>query len=101
LSDLRFGQRIFVEPFDRMIVNVNKTGSEDEPVRIDDAFAGSGNQFTESSDAMVTDAESASDERSAGAVGKLRVDDEGGGVGGRMRVEDEGHRDCEQEREGN
>ena len=62
---------------------------------VNDAFTGSGRKFANAGDAIVADAECAFVERSAGAVGKLGVDDEEGLVGRRgMCMEDEGNSDC-------
>src|SRR5205807_244122 len=75
LGDLRFGERIAVELLEGVVVNVDKSGSEDETVSIDDAFAGSGNQFANGSDAIAADAQGAARKWSSGTVGEKGVDD--------------------------
>ena len=64
-----------------MIVNVDEARSEDQAVRVEHTFAGSGREFADSNDAIASDTESAFVEWNAGAVGELGVEDEGRGVG--------------------
>jgi hypothetical protein len=57
LRDLRFSERVGVEAFYGVIVDVDKAGGENEPAGVEDSLAGSGREFADAGDAVVADAE--------------------------------------------
>jgi hypothetical protein len=76
LGDLRFGERIGEQPIGGVIVNVNEAGSEDQTVRVDHGFVFLRLQVANFDDVIENDADIHFAERSAGAVGELRMDDD-------------------------
>ncbi len=79
LCDLSFGERIFVEAFGGVVVNVDEAGSEDEALCVDDGLAFLWLEVADGDDAVTGYADIDFAKRSASAVSDLGIDDDGGG----------------------
>jgi len=57
LRDLRFSERVRVEAFGGVIVDVDEAWGQDEAVGVEDPLAGSRREFANAGNAVVADAE--------------------------------------------
>src|ERR1041385_4698681 len=72
LRDLRFGERVGIEPLDGAIVNADKAGSKNQAASVNRSFAGCGHELADADDVTAVNAERAFAEWPTRTVSELR-----------------------------